>query len=202
MSGFHGTDPSAAVIADLRDAALAADFAITPWLKALLVNPEFYSDEVKRGLVRSPVEFVVTCLHATGRRSTDATPLWLMEGMGQRPLYPPNVSGWKHNGYWVNASAMAKRTDTARTFAWRSMTGYWNGDGLIHLGGGTISRTDIETYYLDRHVELLDEFLDLMSVGLTPASHAALAAHSTESARWERSDLLSLILMSPDLHVA
>ena len=33
-----------------------------------------------------------------------------MDGMGQRPLFPPNVSGWKHNGYFVNASAMAKRT--------------------------------------------------------------------------------------------
>ncbi len=34
--------------------------------------------------------------------------------MGQRPLYPPNVCGWKLNGYWVNASAMDR---TAQMFA-------------------------------------------------------------------------------------
>ncbi len=199
---FAGTNPSATVLGALRDAALAADFDVEPWLRALLLRPEFYANDVRQGLVRSPVEFVVACLAATGRRSTEATPLWLMEGMGQRPLFPPNVSGWKHNGYWVNASAMAKRTETARTFAWRSMTGYWDGDGLIHLAGGTLSRTEIDETYRDQPVAVLDRMLELMQVTLTPSTHAALSAHSTQSQRWERSDLLSLIMLAPELHVA
>ena len=131
---FAGTDPPPDVIDAMREAAITNDFEITPWLQAMLTHAAFYATAVKRGLVRSPVEFIVAALVATGRRSNEATPLWLMQGMGQRPLFPPNVSGWKHNGYWVNASAMSKRTDTARSFAWRSMTGYWDGDGLIHLG--------------------------------------------------------------------
>ena len=80
-----------------------------------------------------------------------------MEGMGQRPLFPPNVSGWKHNGYWVNASAMAKRTETARSVAWRSMQGYWSGDGLMHLKNGTIARTDITETWRDEPLTVLDE---------------------------------------------
>ena len=199
---FAGTNPSATVLGALRDTALANDFAITPWLRALLLRPEFYAADVRQGLVRSPVEFVVACMVATGRRSAEATPIWLMTGMGQRPLYPPNVSGWKHNGYWVNASAMARRTDTARSFGWRSMTGYWQGDGLIHLGTGTISRDEVNDTYRDLPVELLDRFLELMQVELRPSTHAALADHSVQSERWERSDLLALILQSPDMHVA
>ena len=73
-----------------------ADFAIKPWVRALLTHAEFYTSAVRAGRVRTPVEYVVAALAATGRRSADATPLWLMEGMGQRPLYPPNVSGWRH----------------------------------------------------------------------------------------------------------
>jgi uncharacterized protein (DUF1800 family) len=192
---FAGTNPSPTVLADLRDAALADDFDITPWLFALLTHDEFYTPAVKQGLVRSPVEFLVALLVATGRTSEEATPLWLMEGMGQRPLFPPNVSGWKHNAYWVNASAMAKRTETARSIAWRSMQGYWNGDGYIHLKNGTIARDDVNETWRD-------ELLRLSDITLTSGSYDALATFATNSQRWERSDLLHLMLFAPELQVA
>ncbi|MDJ0769368.1 MAG: DUF1800 family protein [Ilumatobacter sp.] len=198
---FAGTTPPAAVVNAMRDAALP-DFDVTPMLRVLLNRDEFYTEDVRQGLVRSPVEFVVAALVATGRRSAQGTPLWLMEGMGQRPLFPPNVSGWKHNGYWVNASAMAQRTATARSMQWRSMSGYWDGDGLIHLGGGTISKTEVETTYRGQPVALLDRFLELMQIDLSPSSHEALRTYARTSHWWERSDLLSLILLTPDLHVA
>ena len=57
---FAGTDPSPSVLAALRDTALDNDFAIAPWLRALLTHPGFYSDEVRSGLVRSPVEYIET----------------------------------------------------------------------------------------------------------------------------------------------
>ena len=199
---FAGTDPPAAVVDAMRQAAIASDFELTPWLRAMLTHSAFYTNDVKQGLVRSPLEFVVAALAATGRHSGQATPTWLMSGMGQRPLSPPNVSGWKHNGYWVNASAMSKRTDTARNFAWRSMTGYWDGDGLIHLAGGTISRSELQDDYRDRAVELLDRFLELMQINLSSSTHQALATLSQQMSRWERSDLLAMILLAPDFHVA
>ena len=46
---FAGTEPSAAVLAALRDAALAADFDLVPWLRTLLTRPEFYTTEVAQG---------------------------------------------------------------------------------------------------------------------------------------------------------
>ena len=200
---FAGTDVPPAVLVAGRQAAIATDFEIRPWLRELLVRPEFYSDAARRGRVRTPVEYVVGCLVATGRRSAAATPIWLMDGMGQRPLYPPNVSGWKHNGYWVNASAMAARTETARQFAWRSMTGYWNGDELMHLANGTLSRSEIEkTTYKDDPVGVVDRMLELMGVQLAATSRRALVEMSEACSRWERTDLLPLILIAPDFHVA
>jgi uncharacterized protein (DUF1800 family) len=199
---FAGTNPPPAVLAAMRDAALTADFDLTPWLRTMFLRPEFYADDVKRGLVRSPVEFIVATLAATGLRSEVGTPIWLMEGMGQRPLYPPNVSGWKHNSYWVNASAMAQRTATARSFGWRTMTGYWDGDGLIHLAGGPLSRTEVEETYRDQPVALLDRIIELMQISMTTSSYNALKTFSEQSAWWERTDLIFLTLLAPELHVA
>jgi uncharacterized protein (DUF1800 family) len=199
---FAGTEPPAAVLTALRNAAIANDFEIRPWLKVLLTRDEFYSPAVKQGLVRSPVEFVVALLHATGRRSAAATPLWLMQGMGQRPLFPPNVSGWKHNGYWVNASAMAKRTETVRSIIWRSMQGYWGGDGLLHLKHGTIARNDVQETWRDQPLKVIDEILRLADLELTPNSYEALAAFARNSERWERSDLFHLVMLAPELQVA
>ena len=199
---FAGTPIPPAVLAHLRDTAVANDFAIKPWLRALLLRSEFYASDVAVGRVRTPVEFMVASLVATGQRSEVGTPLWLMEGMGQRPLYPPNVAGWKHNGYWVNASAMARRTQSARGSMWNSMRGYWDGDELIHLAGGTISKTAIYETYRDRPADLVDLYLDRMHLTVTAATRDALVQHAESSERWERTDLLALILVAPDFHLA
>ena len=145
---------------------------------------------------------MVTALHATGLRASENTPLWLMDGMGQRPLYPPNVSGWKHNGYWVNASAMTQRISAARHFQWRAMSGYWSGDGLIRLGGGNLSKNEIENVHRDEPAWVVDRILELMRMPLSSSSRAALLTYSTESAWWERSDLVGLTLMAPEFHTA
>lgn len=200
---FAGTDIPPDVLAAGRQAAITSNFEIRPWLRALLVRPEFYTTAVRRGRVRTPVEYVVGCLVATGRRSEAGTPIWLMDGMGQRPLYPPNVSGWRHNGYWVNASAMAARTETARSFVWRSMSGYWGGDGLIHLKNGTLSKDEIQgTPYRNDPDGVVDRMLELMDVQLSAGSRAALVDLSRKFNQWQRTDILPLILIAPDFHVA
>jgi uncharacterized protein (DUF1800 family) len=199
---FAGTTPPAAVIEAMRASAVANNFAIAPWLRTMLLRGEFYATDVKQGLVRSPLDLTVAMLFATGLRSAENAPLWSMEGMGQRPLFPPNVSGWKHNGYFVNASAMAKRTDMARHFGWRSMRNYWEGDQLIRLGGGSLSRSEIETTYRDRPNDLVDRILSLMYLAPSASTRNALYAYAQQSRWWERHELVPLALMSPDINVA
>lgn len=199
---FAGTTPPPAVIAAMRDVAIANNFEIKPWLKSMLTRTEFYSAEVKRGLVRSPVDLMVAYMVATGLRARDNVPLWLMEGMGQRPLFPPNVSGWRHNGYFVNASAMSARSSVARHLAWRTMQGYWDGDRVIRLAGGTISRNEIEQTYRDQPNAVVDRVLDLMRLNPTAESRNALYAYSADSEWWERNELVFLAMLMPELHVA
>jgi hypothetical protein len=97
---------------------------------------------------------------------------------------------------------MAKRTDTARSIMWDSMRGYFNGDGLIHLADGSISKTEIDTTYRDRPEELVDRFYELMRISPTPATRAALRAYARSAERWERAYLSGLIMIAPEFHVA
>ncbi len=198
---FAGTTPPAAVIDAMSAAAVASGFNITPWLKTMLLRPEFYTTEVKQGLVRSPVDLMVAYLYATGLRSTGIAPLWWLEGMGQRPLVPPDVSGWKHNAYFVNASAMGQRALAARFFMWSTMLGFWAGDGLIHLGGGTISRAEAEAYD-GQPEQFVDLLLARMRFTPTQTSRDVLYAHARASRWWERISMVSLVLMLPEMNVA
>ncbi len=199
---FAGTSPPASVIAAMRDNAITNDFAIKPWLRVLLTSTEFYTAEVKQGLVRSPVDMMVAMLVATGLRATDNVPIWLMEGMGQAPLFPPNVSGWKHNAYFVNASAMAQRASCAQSFGWRTMDGYWDPGGLIQLAAGTITRNEIEVTYRNQPDQLVDRILTLMQITLSPSSREALLTFSRNAQWWERNQLILLTLLAPEFHVA
>ena len=122
---FANEQPPANVIEAMRSALVTSGFEARPWVTAMLTSDEFYRDEVKQGLVRSPIDWVVSMLYAIGARSEAATPMWLMESMGQEPLQPPNVSGWRINGYYVNASAMEARARTCQGFAWHASREYW-----------------------------------------------------------------------------
>ena len=102
---------------------VANDFDITPWVRAMLNRSEFLSTTARQGLVKTPVEYIAGLLYHTGIAASVAHPEWYAEDMGQAMFYPPNVSGWKINGYWVNASAVAARASFAGNLRWRLQTG-------------------------------------------------------------------------------
>ena len=55
--------------------------------------------------------------------------MWKMESTGQALLRPPNVSGWKINGYFVNASAMEARARICQGFNYHARRNFWLDDG-------------------------------------------------------------------------
>lgn len=197
---FAGTTPPAAVITAMRQTAVSSGFAIKPWITTMLTRPEFYADDVRKGLVRSPISAAIAALATTRLRGTDLS-LSRLESAGQRPLYPPNVSGWRTNRAWINASAMTSRASAASSIASKTMPGYSTGDLLIHLAGGTLSRDEVRNVYRDRPAELVQRVVDLMQVTLAPETRQALVDYATNAPYWERHDLVRLVLMTPDLHL-
>ena len=124
---FAHQQPAAATIDKVAADFLAADLEIKAALRSIFLHPDFVSPTVKQGLVRSPIDWVVACLAATGLPAEVAHPEYTLASMGQQPFNPPNVSGWRHNGYWVNTSAYNGRSLFAAGCGAQLQTrGYWS----------------------------------------------------------------------------
>ena len=115
----------------MRTALVTNDFDVRPWVRAMLTHPAFYTDHVKTGLVRTPVDYVVALLHATGKHSAFVN-ADLADGRdGPTPAVPAERVGWRPNGYWVNASAMEGRARTAQSFVWAATRTYWEREAAV-----------------------------------------------------------------------
>ncbi|MEI7991710.1 MAG: DUF1800 family protein, partial [Actinomycetota bacterium] len=124
-----------------------------------------------------------------------------LNDMGQRPLYPPNVSGWRTNGYWLNAAAMTARATLAGKM-YSLVKSTYATENLMRLPGGTITRQEIEVTYQYRQAELVQRLCDLMRVRLCAESMSALVAFTNSAPLYQRPDLVKLILLTPDMHIA
>ena len=102
-SFFAYPNPDAALVESLAANWRANGLVVSALLRDIFTRDEFYSSTAKLGLVRSPVEFVVAALRSTGLSARTAIP-HNMADMGQAMFYPPDVSGWKQNGYWVTTT--------------------------------------------------------------------------------------------------
>lgn len=219
----------AGVLSAMVDALLDNDFDIKPWVRAMLVHPDFYPDTnptVEGGLVRQPVEYQVALMVLNGRTASQVAALWLMGLSGQELLYPPNVSGWKPNGYWVNASAMEARNRMAQSCIWHIFEDYWEHPwqerykNFVQIRGTKIYADEIIGPDGDpnnpgapwhprlSNPDLVDKFLAAMDLQFTAAGRQALidfcASHTSGSdPNWgERRNLPLLIMLAPEMHIA
>ena len=64
-------------------------------------------------MIKPPVVYVAGMLRQTGTYVTTDDWVWMLDGMGQRPFYPPNVSGWEQNEAWLSTSSLRMRFQAA-----------------------------------------------------------------------------------------
>lgn len=118
-SFFATPNPPANVVNELAAAFIAGNWELKPLMRALFLRPEFSTDAVKQGLVRTPIEYLVAVMRATGWTAADINPEWWLDNMGQEAYNPPNVSGWRPNGYWVSAAAASAKANFADWLSWK-----------------------------------------------------------------------------------
>jgi uncharacterized protein (DUF1800 family) len=189
---FAHDDPSATVVDELARVLFDADFEMAPWVRAMLLHDAFYSTAAKQGMVRSPVEYLTAIAHHTGLRSADLNPQWSMEGMGQVLFNPPNVAGWKTNGYWVNTGLFAARAEVAQWVTWRLR----DNDANDIAAGRTPEQA-------------VDEAARMFGLSLSTTTRAAMAQYCVDerlaspwSSWWESTNLLVMAMTSPEMHLA
>ncbi len=86
-------------------------------LRALFLSPGFLDRARHRALVRSPTEFAIAALRATG---FSTVPPWVqasLDRMGQILFRPPSVKGWTIGTGWLSSAAIVERLKFARRVA-------------------------------------------------------------------------------------
>lgn len=115
---FAGTQATPALVDDLAAAFRGSGLSIRALVRAILMRPEFLSAEVRTGLVRGPIDWVVATARALGVAAPDFNPEWYLGTMGQEPFAPPNVSGWRSNSAWISTSSEWARARMVMRLRW------------------------------------------------------------------------------------
>jgi uncharacterized protein (DUF1800 family) len=112
---FVADDPPQALVDRMTQTFLKKDGNIREVLKTMLDSPEFWAPDAYRAKVKTPLEFVVSAVRASGAEVTDAMPIaHQLQNMGM-PLFamqPPTGYSMKADA-WVNSSALLGRMNFA-----------------------------------------------------------------------------------------
>ena len=181
------------VVSELADVFLANDLAVAPLLRAMFNRPEFYATAAKQGLVRTPTDYSVAVMFHAGQTAQSLGLSWRSESMGQILLNPPNVSGWRANGYWLNTSALSGRANLARQVSSR----------LRQNGGFDF----IHTMATDAAVDHVASYFGITSMSAV-TRNALIAAHQAEKNTtrgnewWAPTNLLTMTMICPEFNMA
>jgi uncharacterized protein (DUF1800 family) len=122
---FVSDTPPAALVDRLASTFRRTDGDLREVTRTLLTSPEFLAPETYRAKVKTPLEFVVSAVRASGTEVQDAIPLVrVMQQLGM-PLYmcqPP--TGYKDTAdAWVNTGALVNRMNFALQLAGNNLRG-------------------------------------------------------------------------------
>jgi uncharacterized protein (DUF1800 family) len=189
-SFFAYPDPDAAVIDTISAAFRASNMRIDALVRAILMHPEFLSTRARQGLVRSPIDYAVAAMRHTGLDSSIAHPEWTLEGMGQEPFYPPDVSGWRPNEYWISAPAMWAKSGFASRMRWKG------------IDAGNLANTRDLSIEAAANAALALHGIDQPSAA-TMSALRNFIEEERDSSRWaEQAGLLYLSLLTPEFQLA
>ena len=122
---FVSDDPPAALVDRMAASFLRSDGDIKTVLRTMFQSPEFWATTAYRAKVKTPEEFVVSAVRASGAQVENAQALvQAVDKLGQ-PLYgmqTPNGYSWKQDG-WVSTGALVSRMNFALVLSGGRMPG-------------------------------------------------------------------------------
>jgi uncharacterized protein (DUF1800 family) len=189
-SFFAYPSPEANLVDDLAAALISGGMRTDALLRTIFNRPEFRSDRARNALVRSPIEFTIAALRHTKLTSADINPQWYVGEMGQSMYDPPNVSGWRQNGYWISSSTMWAKARFASNLRWRA-----HERGFLADSGDLTVEQSV--------VRALDTFGVYAASNRTRDSLTSFVNAERNTSRWaESSGLIFLSLLTPEFQLA
>jgi uncharacterized protein (DUF1800 family) len=137
---FVSDDPPPALVDRMAQKFLSTDGDIREVLRTLFKSPEFWSTKTYRAKVKTPLEFVVSSLRATGTDLNNPAPLLGTLGRMGMPLYqmvPPTGYSMTEST-WMNSEALLDRVNYALALS-NGQVGGTNFDAGRLLALGTLT---------------------------------------------------------------
>jgi uncharacterized protein (DUF1800 family) len=101
--------------------ALAASFRengnnFKPFLRVMLSSQEFYSDDIVRNEVKSPVQWLIGSVRMLECELPPTLVSWgILRQLGQDIFAPPNVKGWDGGITWITTNTLLARYNDAQS---------------------------------------------------------------------------------------
>jgi uncharacterized protein (DUF1800 family) len=115
---FASPDPSDADLLPITRALRITNYDLKPAMRAIFLNPNFYSDKVKFSLIRSPAELIASTVRQLDITPPQGAQRLLTESltrMGQELFQPPNVKGWPGGEHWITSATLYTRYNICST---------------------------------------------------------------------------------------
>jgi uncharacterized protein (DUF1800 family) len=162
---FVSDNPPPALVDRMTETYLKKDGDIREVLRVMFKSKEFWSEDSYRAKVKTPFEFVVSAVRASGAQVDDARQLvGTLNNMGMMPygMLPPTGYSMKAET-WVNSSALLARMNFA-----------------LNLGGGRVRGVSLDATALAPNATDADQALALMEGSLlggdvSPQTHQTIS---------------------------
>ena len=115
LTSFCTPAPSSDQVTRIARQFRDSKYSIATLMRAIFRSDEFKGPAGYRSLVRSPADYAVALMRATGRNQLARQAVVAGAGMDQVLYDPPTVAGWPVNGGWLSSSAMLARVNFAET---------------------------------------------------------------------------------------
>jgi uncharacterized protein (DUF1800 family) len=143
---FVSDDPPAALVDRMTGTFLKKNGDIREVLRTMFRSPEFWSPEIYRAKVKTPLEFVASAVRASGAEVDDARALvGTLNNMGMMPygMMPPTGYSMKAD-VWVNSSALLGRMNFALGLAAGKVRGVKIGSAGSTTGAAVAGQLDAQ----------------------------------------------------------
>lgn len=109
LRAFVTTQPAPQSIDTVAALFVKHDLSLAPVLKAVCRSDEFYRDDVRGAIIKSPVELLIGTLRPLCERIRWPAVRDLAAQLGQDVFAPPSVKGWDGGRQWIHATAWVQR---------------------------------------------------------------------------------------------
>ena len=106
---FAYENPSDDTVNRIADTFTRTDGDIKSVVEEVLSSDEFWSPQAYLGLVKSPVDYLISSLRSLGAKVRPVAAVATLNNMGQLLFDPPSVFGWPDGAAWINTSTMLDR---------------------------------------------------------------------------------------------